>query len=95
MVHDVPLSAPSPFKPRVALSLAALSLLLLRRANQVQLRLQKNMAMSKVSSREARTALNSAATMAEVFRDAGELALERELKFVCDELAKTSLCFSV
>ena len=46
------------------------------------------MSHSKVSSREARTASNSAATMAEVFRDAGELALERELKFVCDELRK-------
>ena len=42
----------------------------------------------KVSSREAKTALNSAATMAEVFRDAGELALERELNFVCEELRK-------
>ena len=42
----------------------------------------------KVSSREAKTALNSAATMAEVFRDAGELALERELNFVCEKLRK-------
>ena len=42
----------------------------------------------KVSSREAKTALNSAATMAEVFRDAGSLALERELNFVCEELRK-------
>ena len=41
-----------------------------------------------MSSREAKTALNSAATMAEVFRDAGELALERELNFVCEELRK-------
>ena len=46
------------------------------------------MSGGKVSSREAKTALNSAATMAEVFRDAGELALERELNFVCEELRK-------
>ena len=45
------------------------------------------MAMSKVSSREAKTALNAAASMAEVFRDAGDLAKERELKFVCDQLS--------
>ena len=44
------------------------------------------MSHSKVSSREARTASNSAATMAEVFRDAGELALEREINFVCEKL---------
>ena len=46
------------------------------------------MSGGKVSSREAKTALNSAATMAEVFRDAGDLALERELNFVCEELRK-------
>ena len=46
------------------------------------------MSGGKVSSREAKTALNSAATMAEVFRDAGELALERELNFVCEKLRK-------
>ena len=46
------------------------------------------MSGGKVSSREAKTALNSAATMAEVFRDAGTLALERELTFVCEELRK-------
>ena len=46
------------------------------------------MSGGKVSSREAKTALNSAATMAEVFRDAGDLALERELAFVCEELRK-------
>ena len=45
------------------------------------------MAMSKVSSREAKTALNAAASMASVFRDAGELAKERELKFVCEQLS--------
>ena len=45
------------------------------------------MAMSKVSSHEAKTALNAAASMAEVFRDAGELAKERELKFVCEQLS--------
>ena len=70
----------------VALSLAVLSLLLLRRANQVQPRLHIIMSGGKVSSRDARTALNYAATMAEVFRDAGELAQERELNFVCEEL---------
>ena len=78
----------SPFTPRVALSLAALSLLLLRRANQVQPRLQRIMSGGKVSSREAKTALKSAGNMAEVFRDAGELALERELNFVCENLRK-------
>ena len=41
-----------------------------------------------MSSREAKTALNSAANMAEVFRDSGELALERELNFVCEKLRK-------
>ena len=46
------------------------------------------MSGGKVSSREAKAALNSAATMAEVFRDAGDLALERELNFVCEELRK-------
>ena len=46
------------------------------------------MSGGKVSSREAKAALNSAATMVEVFRDAGELALERELNFVCEELRK-------
>ena len=82
---------PTPCTPRVALSLAALSLLLLRRANQVQPRLHIIMSGGKVSSREAKTALNSAANMAEVFRDAGELALERELNFVCEELRKNEL----
>ena len=77
---------PSPFAPRVALSLAALSLLLLRRANQVQPRLHIIMSGGKVRSREAKTALNSAANMADVFRDAGELALERELNFICEQL---------
>ena len=79
---------PSPFTPRVALSLAALSLLLLRRANQVQPRLHIIMSGGRVSSREAKTALNSAANMAAVFRDAGELSLERELTFVCEQLRK-------
>ena len=46
------------------------------------------MSGGKVSSREAKTAFNSAATMAEVLRDAGELALEREFHFVCEELRK-------
>ena len=46
------------------------------------------MTHGKVSSREAKTALNSAATMVGVFRDAGELALERELNFVCEQLRK-------
>ena len=46
------------------------------------------MSGGKVSSREAKTALNSAATIADVFRDAGTLALERELTFVCEELRK-------
>ena len=46
------------------------------------------MSGGKVSSREAKTALKSAGNMAEVFRDAGELALERELSFVCEELRK-------
>ena len=41
-----------------------------------------------MSSREAKTALNSAANMAAVFRDAGELSLERELTFVCEQLRK-------
>ena len=84
------LTPPSPFTPRVALSLAALSLLLLRRANQVQLKLHIIMpgGERKVGAREAKTALNSAAAMAEVFRDAGELALERELNFVCEQLRK-------
>ena len=41
-----------------------------------------------MSSREATTALNSAANMAEVFRAAGELALERELNFLCEQLRK-------
>ena len=82
------LTPPSPFTPRVALSLAALSLLLLRRANQVQPRLHIIMSGGRVSSREAKTALNSAANMAAVFRDAGELSLERELAFVCEQLRK-------
>ena len=89
IVHDVPLlTPPSPFTPRVALSLAALSLLLLRRADQVQPRLHIIMSGGRVSSREAKTALNSAANMAAVFRDAGELSLERELAFVCEQLRK-------
>ena len=46
------------------------------------------MSGERVSSREAKTALDSAAAMAVVFRDAGELALERELNFVCEELRK-------
>ena len=46
------------------------------------------MSGGKVSSREAKTAVNSAATMGEVFRDAGELALERELNSVCEELRR-------
>ena len=46
------------------------------------------MSGGRVSSREAKAALNSAANMAEVFRDAGELALERELNFVCEQLRK-------
>ena len=79
---------PSPFTPRVALSLAALSLLLLRRANQVQSRLHIIMSGGRVSCREAKTALNSAANMAEVFRDKCELALERELNFVVEQLRK-------
>ena len=82
------LTPPSPFTPRVALSLAALSLLLLRRADQVQPRLHIIMSGGRVSSREAKTALNSAANMAAVFRDAGELSLERELAFVCEQLRK-------
>ena len=41
-----------------------------------------------MSSREAKTALNSAANMAEVFRGAGELAPEPELNFVCEKLRK-------
>ena len=40
----------------------------------------------KVSSREAKTALKSAGNMAEVFRDAGELPIERELDYVCEQL---------
>ena len=39
-----------------------------------------------MSSREAKTALNSVANMAAVFRDAGELPIERELEFVCEQL---------
>ena len=50
--------------------------------------LQIIMSGGKVSSREAKTALKSAGNMAEVFRDAGELALERELNFVCEQLRK-------
>ena len=46
------------------------------------------MSGGRVSSREAKTALNSAANMAAVFRDAGELSLERELTFVCEQLRK-------
>ena len=46
------------------------------------------MSGGRVSCREAKTALNSAANMAEVFRDKCELALERELNFVCDQLRK-------
>ena len=46
------------------------------------------MSGGRVSSREAKTALNSAANMAAVFRDAGELSLERELAFVCEQLRK-------
>ena len=79
--------APSPLSLHtVALSLAALSFLLLRRANQVQPRLHIIMAMSRVSVREAKTALNQAASMATVFRDASELALEREISFVIEKL---------
>ena len=48
----------------------------------------------KVGAREAKTALNSAATMAEVLRDAGELAKERELQFVMQKLSENdSLLF--
>ena len=46
------------------------------------------MSGGRVSSREAKTALNSAANMAAVFRDAGELSLERELTFVCEQMRK-------
>ena len=52
------------------------------------------MAMSKVGSREAKTALNAAASMATIFRDAGELAKERELQFVIQKLSENdSLLF--
>ena len=44
------------------------------------------MSGGKVSSREAPTALNPAANMAAVFRDAGEISMERELDFVCERL---------
>ena len=43
---------------------------------------------AKVSSREAMAALESAVCMAEVSRDAGELAVERELDYICTELRK-------
>ena len=46
------------------------------------------MSGGRVSSREAKTALNSAANMAAVVRDAGEFSLERELNFVCEQLRK-------
>ena len=52
------------------------------------------MSGGKVSSREAKTALNAAASMAEIFRDAGELAKERELQFVIQKLSENeSLLF--
>ena len=44
------------------------------------------MPRGKVTSREAKAALESAGRMANVFRDAGEIAVERELDYICGEL---------
>ena len=78
----------SAFTPRVALRLAALRLAALRLEAFSLVQPHIIMAMSKVSSREAKTALNAAASMASVFRDAGELAKERELQFVIEKLSE-------
>ena len=86
IVHDVPLPLHSDFTPRVALRLAALSFAALRLATLSLVHPHIIVAMAKVSSREAKTALNAATSMAEVFRDAGELSRQREIKFVCEQL---------
>ena len=74
IVHDVPLP------PSTLLShhgwLYALRLCALRRYALRLWALHIIMAMSKVSSREAKTALKAAASMAEVFRDADSAAPE-------------------
>ena len=44
------------------------------------------MSGGKVSSREAKAALESTACMAEVLKCAGGLAVERELNYICGEL---------
>ena len=86
----------SAFTPRVALRLAALRLAASRLEAFSLVQPHIIMAMSKVSSREAKTALNAAASMAEVFRDAGELAKERELQFVIEKLSENdSLLYRV
>ena len=78
----------SAFTPRVALRLADLRLAASRLEAVSRVQPHIIMAMSKVGSREAKTALNAAASMAEIFRDAGELAKERELQFVIQKLSE-------
>ena len=61
----------------MAFSLAALSLPLFVVPAQVQTRLHRAMPRGKVTSREAKAALESAGRMANVFRDAGEISVVR------------------